>query len=93
MGFYGQVVYEFTKLFSNINITPSDSSETPLSPDAENADVFFEATDMWETINIKPANKWIQLRGVGPTDTTKTIKIGHGTPGAEDNSKTTKSPK
>lgn len=91
MGFYGQVVYEFTKLFSNINVTPSNTSEEPVVPDAENQDVFFKATDMWETINIKPTNKWIQLRGNGPTDITKTIEIGHSTPGAADDTKTTKS--
>ena len=89
MGFYGQVVYEFTKMFSKFMITKKSDDEEPITPPEINNDIFLEASNMWEQINIKPTNRWIQLDGNTEADTTKTIKIGHGTPGESDDTKTT----
>ena len=83
MGFYGQVVYEFKKLFSSLKITSAHTSETAIEPPAS-SDKRVQALQPWDELNISPANRWIQLN----TDpTTKTITIGHSTPGAEDTSK------
>lgn len=87
MSFYGQVVYEFTKVFSKLMITQVNNSELPVA--LENKNVFFEASDMWEQIDIKPLNRWIQVQGQNDNDATKTISIGHGFAGAQDPNKTT----
>ena len=88
MGFYGQVMYEFTKMFSKFMITQASASEIPTAPPETSQDKFFEATTMWEQFNIEPTNRWIQLDGEGGNDDIKIIKIGHGTPGAADETKT-----
>lgn len=81
MSFYGQVLYEFSKLFSQLKTENSTSedvfaagSNDPLAP-----------TEQWDSLNIEGANKWIQ---VNSTQNNKTIKIGHGAPGAADATKT-----
>ena len=86
--FYGQVMYEFTKMFSKFMVTPTSTSEIPITPPEDSQDKFFEATTMWEQFNIEPTNRWIQLDGEGGNSDIKTIKIGHGTPGVTDETKT-----
>lgn len=89
MGFYGQVVYEFTKLFSKFLITKSSSTEIPVTPPDENQPIFLEADNMWEQIDIKPMNRWIQLNGSGENSTTKCIEIGHSSAGQSVDNKQT----
>ena len=81
MGFYGQVVYEFTKLFSKLMITQSNSEQDPVIPPIENQNIFLEADNMWEQIDIKPTNRWIQLDAQANNNSTKTIEIGHSNAG------------
>ena len=69
-------------------ITQASASEIPTAPPETSQDKFFEATTMWEQFNIEPTNRWIQLDGEGGNDDIKIIKIGHGTPGAADETKT-----
>ena len=88
MGFYGQVMYEFTKMFSKFMVTQHSNSEIPITPPTTPVSKHFEATSMWEQINIEPTNRWIQLDGASGTNDIKTIKIGHSTPGATDVEKT-----
>ena len=47
MGFYGQVMYEFTKMFSKFMITQASASEIPTAPPETSQDKFFEAKG-WE---------------------------------------------
>ncbi len=83
--FYGQVLYEFKKLFSSLKITKSNAAEEAIDPIANSQDERVEALTPWDELNIKPSNRWIQL----DTDqNTKTIAIGHSTPGEKDDSKT-----
>lgn len=81
MSFYGQVLYEFSKLFSQLKTKNSTSedvfaagSNDPIAP-----------SEQWDSLNIEGANKWIQINS---TQNNKTIKIGHGEPGATDEAKT-----
>lgn len=84
MGFYGQVVYEFKKLFSSLKIIKNNSSENAIEPSTDPS-FRVQALQPWDELNITPANRWIQLDGnVG----TKTITIGHSTPGEKDDAKT-----
>ena len=88
MSFYGQVMYEFTKMFSKFMVTQHSNSEIPIIPPETPVSKHFEATTMWEQFNIEPTNRWIQLDGDGGNDDIKTIKIGHSTPGVTDVEKT-----
>lgn len=89
MGFYGQVVYEFTKLFSKFLITQTNSSEAPIIPPVTNQSILLEADNMWEQVDIKPTNRWIQLNGVSGNAVTKTVEIGHSTAGTAVDAKQT----
>lgn len=79
MGFYGSVIYEFTKMFSKLNLTKSSSNSVPMTPGA--GQVSFEAGGMWEELNLEPANRWIAMDGTQGNATDKIIKIGHSIPG------------
>ena len=84
MSFYGNVVYEFKKMFSKLKVTKSNTAETPITP-STGPDVTLEASNMWEQIDLKPSNRWIQLDCVNENDKTKMVTIGHGGPGAGGN--------
>lgn len=84
MGFYGQVVYEFKKLFSSLKITNNSTSENAIEPPAADSQRV-QALQPWDELNIVPDNRWIQLNS---NPLTKTISIGHSTPGAQDDTKT-----
>ena len=77
MGFYGQVVYEFTKLFSSLKITPYSNSETIMNT-AGAASARIRPSEQWDELEFTPGNRWIQLSG---DETNKKITIGHGGPG------------
>lgn len=84
MGFYGQVVYEFKKLFSSLKIIKNNSSEVAIEPSAD-PNFRVQALQPWDELNLAPANRWIQLNG---NEGTKTVTIGHSTPGEKDDTKT-----
>ena len=84
MGFYGQVVYEFKKLFSSLKITNTSNNEEAITPPS-NEDTRVQALQPWDELNIAPSNRWIQLGG---NPATKTLTIGHSTPGEKDDNKT-----
>lgn len=90
MGFYGQVMYEFTKLFSKIGYTRKNNSLDPIDPAliADNTKQVLQADEMWEEIDFAPANAWIQINGSAPTDDIKNITIGHSIPLKADPAKT-----
>lgn len=80
-GFYGQVIYEFNKIFSMIK-TKNNSNENTFAATSNEAIV---PVNQWDTFNIESANKWIQINS---TKNDNVIKIGHGAPGAADITKT-----
>lgn len=85
MGFYGQVVYEFKKLFSSLKIIKKVDSETAIEPPASDTEFKVQALQPWDELTLTPSNRWIQLSG-DPVN--KSITIGHSIPGATDDSKT-----
>ena len=84
MGFYGQVVYEFKKLFSSLKVTKNNPTEIAIEPPAD-SNFRVQALQPWDELNIAPSNRWIQLNG---EPLTKTVTIGHSTPGEKDDDKT-----
>lgn len=80
MSFYGQVIQEFTKLFDRLKINATNDNETPMDP-ADKDNYTYQASTMWETITMSPANRWIRFGGED-NNANKTVTIGHGTPGA-----------
>lgn len=84
MSFYGQVVYEFKKLFSSLKITKNNPTEIAIEP-PEDSNFRVQALQPWDELNMAPSNRWIQLNG---EPLTKTITIGHSTPGEKDDEKT-----
>ena len=89
MGFYGSVIYEFTKMFSRLKVTRKNDNEIPITPPENNSSLLLEAGSMWEQVILEPSNRWIQFDGITGNAVEKTISIGHGTTGERDNEKTT----
>lgn len=85
MGFYGQVVYEFKKLFSSLKVIKNVDSELAIEPPASDTEFRVQALQPWDELTLTPSNRWIQLNGdpIG-----KNITIGHSAPGETDDSKT-----
>ena len=81
MSFYGNVVYEFKKMFSKLKVIKTSDSVNLALPEST-ADATLEASSMWEQIDLKPSNRWIQLDCTNVNDTTKTVTIGHSAVGA-----------
>lgn len=73
-GFYGQVIYEFSKIFSTIK-TKNNSNENEFTATSNEAII---PVNQWDTFNVESANKWIQINS---TKNDSIIKIGHGAPG------------
>lgn len=84
MSFYGQVVYEFKKLFSSLRVFNNNTSEEAIEP-PEYSNTRVQALQPWDELNIAPSNRWIQLEA---QPLTKTLTIGHSTPGVKDETKT-----
>jgi hypothetical protein len=83
MSFYGQILYEFTKLFSRIDVlnnATNNVAEDPVTSEQGN----LQAAEEWDTLNLKGGNRWINLT----TNTTdKTVTISHSSPGTIDDNK------
>lgn len=83
MSFYGQVLYEFSRLFSKINIQNNNSgTAAAVNPNAQES---LSPTEEWDQLTIAGGNRWIQLNS---NKNNKIITISHATPGEVDNSKT-----
>ena len=86
MSFYGNVVYEFTKMFSKILVKRVSSSSEFLAAPQKNEDEF-AATDMWEQVEFTPGNRWIQLDGSKDANNKKIIAFAHTAPDSKENKK------
>lgn len=85
MGFYGQVVYEFKRIFSSLKVIASNPGEEAIAPPQEDESLRLQALQPWDELTVTPLNRWIQLNG-NPDE--KILSIGHSTPGEKDESKT-----
>ncbi len=83
MSFYGQVLYEFTKLFTKINVS-NNTTETATAV-TSGSQPSLVAADRWDQFDLKGGNRWIHLNS---NNQNKTITISHSTPGAVDNNRT-----
>lgn len=80
MSFYGQVLYEFKKLFTHIQTKNSNNNNIP--DDFSVSPVLVEADSDWDTLNLETGNQWIQFK----TDKNNNkISIYHNTPSKDDN--------
>lgn len=83
MGFYGQILYEFSRLFSQINIQNNNNeSATAINNDLQAS---LAPTEQWDRLTLEGGNRWIQLNS---NTADKIITISHSEPGAIDESKT-----
>lgn len=81
MSFYGQVLYEFKKLFTHIQTKNSNKNEIP--DNFSTSPVLVEADSDWDTLNLEAGNQWIRFE----TDKDdKKISIYHNTPSKDNNS-------
>ena len=78
MSFYGQVLYEFSRLFSKINIENSDN-ESAAETNLDGQDSL-TPTEEWDQLNLVGGNRWIQLNS---NKNNKTITISHTAPNAD----------
>ena len=83
MSFYGQVLYEFTKLFTKINVS-NNTVETATAV-TSGSQPSLVAADRWDQFDLRGGNRWIHLNS---NNQDKTITISHSTPGAVDNNRT-----
>lgn len=60
MNFYGQVMYEFTKMFSKIYLK-NNINEDFVNNIYNNTE--FQASDRWDTLQFEAGNKWLALEG------------------------------
>lgn len=75
MSFYGQVLYEFSRLFSKINIQNNNSgTAAAVNPNAQES---LSPTEEWDQLTIAGGNRWIQLNS---NKNNKTITISHTLP-------------
>lgn len=81
MSFYGQVLYEFKKLFTHIQTKNSNKNEIP--DNFSTSPALVEADSDWDTLNLEAGNQWIQFE----TDKdNKKISIYHNMPSKDNNS-------
>ena len=84
MSFYGQVLYEFSKLFSQINIANNSNNNVVPNPIEISDQSTISPLERWDQLGISGGNRWINLQS-NPIN--KTISIFHTTPGEADDSK------
>ena len=80
--FYGQVLYEFTRMFSRLNVHSNEVNETPITPPSKVVEVALNADSNWEQLHFSPSNRWIQLDTKEVNGGEKMMTIGHSTAGA-----------
>lgn len=74
--FYGQVLYEFKKLFSRIAVKNSDSQEA--GEKITQAQNTLEPEEEWDQLTYQSGNQWISLASNAQD---KTITFSHSKPG------------
>ena len=79
MSFYGQVLYEFTKLFHKIWIR-NDGAKTYTTPERTPEDAYFMPDDKWDSLSFNSGNHWIHLESSNK-EKGNMITISHNTPG------------
>ena len=77
MSFYGQVLYEFSRLFSKINIENNNSQSAAASNPAGQDSL--APTEEWDQLNLVGGKRWIQLNS---NKNNKIITIAHTAPDA-----------
>ena len=79
MSFYGQVIYEFTKLFNVVSFKNAGLEvDNNFGSDTDTALHRFKADERWDTMHIETGNRWIRF--VADTDA-QHCKVYHATPG------------
>lgn len=78
MSFYGQVVYEFTKLFNKFKFKNSGVSNENFPEEKEPVSEFnYEANERWDELTFETGNRWVQMV---PDMSAKSIKVFHAKP-------------
>ena len=78
MSFYGQVVYEFTKLFNKFKFKNSGISNENFPEEKEPVSEFnYEANERWDELTFETGNRWVQMV---PDMSAKSIKVFHAKP-------------
>lgn len=91
MSFYGQVVYEFTKLFNKFKFKNKGLSNDSFPKDGDAISEFgYEAVERWDEITFETGNRWIQMI---PDITNKGIKVFHSKPSEKVSTSSTFLPK
>ena len=83
MSFYGQVVYEFTKLFNTFIFKNKGKlkEEFPKEDEIERSTEFkYSANERWDKLTFETGNKWIQMM---PDNENQSIKFFHSKPSEE----------
>lgn len=83
MSFYGQVRYEFSKLFDKIKIKKNNLNNEASAPAAD--EILLQPDEKWDTLNFESSDRWIALNA---NLTDKIITFGHNEPGEADDTKT-----
>ena len=78
MSFYGQVVYEFKKLFNKIKIKNDGFNKTDI-PETQTTEASFTADVPFDTLNLNSGNRWIHL-DYQNTNSGNEIIVSHGAP-------------
>lgn len=81
MSFYGNVFYEFERLFFKFKFLNSDNDNVEIEPaDSVNGT---EATERWDTLHIDAGNRWIKMASMDEGSTRKGVTIFHAAAGGD----------
>lgn len=79
MSFYGQVIYEFTKLFNIVSFQNKGINVVDQFGPASNTALHrFKADERWDTMSIETGNRWIRF---APNEDAQHCVIYHAEPG------------
>ena len=79
MSFYGQVIYEFTKLFNIVSFQNKGINVTDQFGSTSNTALHrFKADERWDTMSIETGNRWIRF---APNEDAQHCVIYHAEPG------------
>ena len=80
MSFYGQALYEFTKIFHRIGVKNSGFDSQDILPEEAAAAGTFIADERWDQVNFDTGNRWIHLEATNGASG-NTMTISHSAPG------------
>jgi hypothetical protein len=81
MSFYGQVIYEFTKLFNIVSFKNAGLTVSNDFGSGANTDLHrFKADERWDTMSIETGNRWIRFL---PDADAQHCKVYHAEPGSK----------